>query len=151
MESKIEKAKALFKNGFNCSQSVFATYAPDFGIDEKMALRMSASFGGGIGRMRQTCGAACGLFMLAGLENGSTTEHDAEGKENNYKLVQQFAEKFKEINGSCVCSELLGLEIGSPITPKPEARTEQYFKKRPCPLLVESAAQIWEDYQNQKK
>lgn len=151
MESKIEKAKALFKSGFNCSQSVFATYAPDYGIDEKTALRMSASFGGGIGRMRQTCGAACGLFMLAGLENGSTTEHDAEGKENNYKLVQQLAEKFKEINGSCICSELLGLEVNSPISPKPEARTEQYFQKRPCPLLVESAAQIWEDFQKQKK
>ena len=86
---RVERAKELFKQGFNCSQSVFAACADLYGIDdEALALRLSASFGGGIGRMRQTCGAACGMFMLAGLENGSAIPGDAEGKKNNYTLVQ---------------------------------------------------------------
>ena len=81
IEVRVARAKELFHQGFNCSQSVFAACADLYGIeDEALALRLSASFGGGIGRMRQTCGAACGLFMLAGLENGSATPGDAEGK-----------------------------------------------------------------------
>ena len=88
IETRVEKAKSLFKQGFNCSQSVFAACADLYGIeDEALALRLSASFGGGIGRMRGTCGAACGMFMLAGLENGSSTPGDTEGKKQNYELV----------------------------------------------------------------
>ena len=77
IEKRVEKAKDLFKQGFNCSQSVFAACADIYGIDDQeLALRIAASFGGGIGRMRQTCGAACGMFILAGLENGTATPHD---------------------------------------------------------------------------
>ena len=71
-EQRIEKAVALFKEGFICSQSVVAAFADMYGFTEEQALKMSASFGGGIGRMRETCGAACGLFMLAGLDSGAT-------------------------------------------------------------------------------
>lgn len=78
-EQRIEKAVALFKEGFNCSQSVVAAFADMYGFTEEQALKMSASFGGGIGRMRETCGAACGLFMLAGLETGATDGADREG------------------------------------------------------------------------
>ncbi|MBQ8735351.1 MAG: C_GCAxxG_C_C family protein, partial [Bacteroidaceae bacterium] len=92
MESKIEKAVELFKEGYNCSQSVVAAYAEDYGFTREQALKMAASFGGGIGRMRQTCGAACGLFMLAGLETGCTEGKNREGKEENYKTVQMLAE-----------------------------------------------------------
>ena len=72
METKdrIEKAVELFKSGYNCSQSVVGAFADMYGFTEEQAFRMSASFGGGIGRMRQTCGAACGMFLLAGLEKG---------------------------------------------------------------------------------
>ena len=105
IEVRVARAKELFHQGFNCSQSVFAACADLYGIeDEALALRLSASFGGGIGRMRQTCGAACGMFMLAGLENGSATPHDAEGKKQNYALVQELAADFKRENGSLICS-----------------------------------------------
>jgi C_GCAxxG_C_C family probable redox protein len=143
IEVRVEKAKTLFKQGFNCSQSVFAACADLYGIeDEALALRLSASFGGGIGRMRQTCGAACGMFMLAGLENGSAVVGDAEGKKQNYALVQNLAEKFKKENGSLICSELLGI-APKPQEPTPEARTEEYYKKRPCAEMVASAVRIF--------
>ena len=94
MEERIQKAMALFKKGYNCSQSVCAAFADMYGYTEEQALRMSASFGGGIGRMRMTCGAACGMFILAGLETGCTDGEDRDGKEANYRLVQQLADKF---------------------------------------------------------
>lgn len=143
IDVRVEKAKTLFKQGFNCSQSVFAACADLYGIeDEALALRLSASFGGGIGRMRQTCGATCGMFMLAGLENGSAVVGDAEGKMQNYALVQNLAEKFKQENGSLICAELLGI-APKPQEPTPEARTEEYYKKRPCAEMVASAVRIF--------
>lgn len=143
IEERVEKAKALFKQGFNCSQSVFAACADIYGINDKaLALRISASFGGGIGRMRQTCGAACGMFMLAGLENGSAVEGDAEGKKQNYALVQDLAANFTKENGSLICSELLGI-APKPQEPTPEARTEAYYQKRPCAEMVASAVRIF--------
>ena len=95
METKdrIEKAVELFKSGYNCSQSVVGAFADMYGFTQEQALRMSASFGGGIGRMRQTCGAACGMFLLAGLEKGAVDGKDREGKAANYALVQQRAEE----------------------------------------------------------
>lgn len=143
IEERVEKAKKLFHQGFNCSQSVFAACADMYGIDdEELALRLSASFGGGIGRMRQTCGAACGMFLLAGLENGSAIVGDAEGKKNNYALVQDLAAKFKAQNGSLICAELLGI-APKPQKPTPEARTEAYYQKRPCADMVASAVRIF--------
>ena len=147
IEQRVEKAKALFKQGFNCSQAVFAACADLYGIeDESLALRLAASFGGGIGRMRQTCGAACGLFMLAGLETGCTEGKDREGKEANYKVVQQLAEEFRKRNGSLICAELLGLAKTAPTPATPEERTNEYYKKRPCVKMVEEAARIWCEY-----
>ena len=142
IEKRVERAKGLFKQGFNCSQAVCASCADLYGMDEVMALRVAASFGGGIGRMRQTCGAACGMFVLAGLENGSATIGDAEGKKNNYVLVQSLAEKFKQENGSIICAELLGV-APKPQEPTPEARTEAYYMRRPCVEMVASAVRIY--------
>lgn len=142
IEKRIERARELFHEGFNCSQSVVAACADLYGMDEQTALRVAASFGGGIGRMRQTCGAACGMFLLAGLENGSATPHDAEGKKQNYALVQDLAAKFKEENGSLICAELLGI-APKPQEPTPEARTEAYYQKRPCTEMVASAVRIF--------
>lgn len=143
IEQRVDKAVTLFKQGFNCSQSVFAACADIYGIeDETLALRLSASFGGGIGRMRQTCGAACGMFMLAGLQNGSITPHDIDGKKQNYALVQNLAAQFKAENGSLICAELLGI-IPKPQEPTPEARTEAYYQKRPCVDMVANAVRIF--------
>jgi C_GCAxxG_C_C family probable redox protein len=143
IQKRVERAKELFHQGFNCSQAVFAACADIYGIeDEALALRLAASFGGGIGRMRQTCGAACGMFMLAGLENGSAIEGDAEGKKQNYALVQDLAAKFQAENGSLICSELLGI-APKPQEPTPEARTEAYYRKRPCVEMVASAVRIY--------
>lgn len=146
MEERIELAVSLFKEGYNCSQAVVAAYADMYGFTREQALKMSASFGGGIGRMRKTCGAACGLFILAGLETGCTEGRNSEGKEANYKLVQELAEEFKKRNGSITCAELLGLEKSAPTHTTPEARTNEYYKKRPCVKMVEEAARIWSEH-----
>ena len=142
-EERIEKAVALFKEGFNCSQSVVAAFADQYGFTHEQALRMSASFGGGIGRMRETCGAACGLFMLVGLETGAVEGADRDGKARNYAVVQELAEEFKRRNGALKCADLLGLSKKEPVVSTPEARTAQYYAKRPCVKMVEEAARIW--------
>lgn len=146
LTQRVEKAVELFKSGFNCSQSVVAAFADIYGFNQEQALKMSASFGGGIGRMRETCGAACGLFLLAGLETGTTDPNDRAGKSANYALVQQLAQQFEAINGSICCAELLGLKTKNNSSPEAEERTKEYYKKRPCAQMVESAAQLWADY-----
>lgn len=150
VEEKVEKAIALFKEGYNCSQSVVAAYAEDYGFTREQALRISASFGGGIGRMRETCGAACGMFMLAGMETGSIDGSDKEGKAANYALVQELAEKFKYRNGALKCADLLDLNQKEPIVSTPEDRTPQYYAKRPCVKMVEEATRIWGEYLTNK-
>ena len=145
-EDRVAKAIALFKEGYNCSQSVVAAFADEYGFTREQALRMAASFGGGIGRMRETCGAACGMFLLAGLETGATEGSDREGKAANYALVQELAEEFKRRNGALRCADLLGLSKKEPVISTPEARTEQYYAKRPCVKIVEEAAKIWSEY-----
>ena len=146
MKDRVEKAVELFKSGYNCSQSVVAAFADMYGFTEEQALRMAASFGGGIGRMRETCGAACGMFLLAGLEKGAIDGADREGKAANYALVQELAEEFKRRNGALRCADLLGLSKKEPVISTPEARTEQYYAKRPCVKMVEEAAKIWSEY-----
>lgn len=136
-----ERARELFHQGFNCSQSVFAACADLFGIeDEQLALKVSASFGGGIGRMRLTCGAASGMFLLEGLKSGSATPGDAEGKKQNYAHVQALAKAFIEENGALDCATLSGI---APNGPTPEARTEAYYHKRPCADLIAGSVRIF--------
>ena len=143
IESRAARAVDLFKQGFNCSQAVFASCADLYGItDESLALRLAASFGGGMGRMRLVCGAASGMFMLAGLHNGSATPHDNTGKMENYAFVQQLAGDFKAKYGSLICAELLGL-APKPQEPKPEERTQQYYEKRPCVEMIAEAVRIY--------
>lgn len=146
METRKEKAIHLFKEGYNCSQSVFAAYSDLYGIDLKTALKLSSSFGGGMGRMREVCGAVSGMFLIAGLETGTTEGSDVEGKKYNYDIVQQMAKDFKEKNGSIICKELLGLKKSNIEFNEttPENRTQTYYQKRPCIRLVEDAADIIE-------
>lgn len=146
MEDRIQKACELFKSGYNCSQSVVAAFADKYGFTQEQAFRIAASFGGGIGRMRETCGAACGMFILAGLETGAVEAVDRDGKAANYAVVQELASEFKRRNGSLCCGELLGLKKQVPISTIPEERTNQYYSKRPCVKMVEEAAKIWVEY-----
>lgn len=142
-ERRVEKGVALFKQGYNCSQAVTLAFADWYEVPEGLMARMSASFGGGIGRMRETCGTASGIFMLAGLE--IATEHpDQEVKAQNYKAVQQLAAMFKEQTGSLICRELLkGYVKNISSEPTPEARTDEYYKKRPCVKMVELAIRTY--------
>lgn len=153
-----DRATELFKQGFNCSQAVFAACAPTlYGMDENLALRVAASFGGGIGRMRGVCGVASGMFLLAGMENGSATPGDSDGKMRNYALVQRLATAYKQEYGSLFCSELLGLtpkpgeltmtprhEVAADFhSPQPGERTDEYFKKRPCVEMIREAVAMY--------
>lgn len=142
-EERIARAVELFKSGYNCSQSVVAAFADMYGLTEEQALKVSASFGGGIGRMRETCGAACGMFILAGLQYGSTDPKDAAGKGENYRIVQELAEKFKAANGFLKCRDLLGLDKETKESHQPAERNANYYAKRPCAQIVEEAAKIW--------
>lgn len=144
--TRSEKAVDLFKQGYNCSQAVFGAFVDLYDIDSEVALMLSTSFGGGMGRMREVCGAVSGMFLVAGLETGTTDGRDTVGKQANYKIVQELAEEFTKENGSIVCRELLGLEGKLHKETTPEPRTAGYYKKRPCVELVEEAATIVEEF-----
>ena len=144
MSERVEKAVELFKSGFNCSQSVFAAYADLFGMDTDTALKVSAGLGGGVGRSREVCGAVSAAAMLAGMKYGATDGEDSESKQRTYAVVQQIIAEFKQTNPSIVCRELLGLPEAVNTDPKPEARTEHYYKKRPCADLVADSARAVE-------
>ena len=140
-----QKAMKLFKDGYNCAQAVFLAFEDKYDIDRKSALMLSSSFGGGMGRLREVCGAVSGMFMVAGLLYGYDEASDVDGKKLHYERLQQMASEFKQINGSIVCRELLGLGAGKS-DPTPEKRTENYYKKRPCGEVVGIAAAIMEKY-----
>ena len=136
-----KKAKELFLQGYNCAQSVLLAFGDLTGLENDTAAKLSSSFGGGLGRMREVCGAVNGAAMVLGILEGHDDPKDTEAKKAHYHRVQEFARRFKEQNGSIICRELLaGVETieGN----DPETRTEEYYKKRPCPELVEQAAQI---------
>ena len=143
IEARVKRGVELFKSGYNCAQAVVGAFADLYGVPQDVALRMSASFGGGMGRMRLTCGAASGMFLLAGLENGCATTESPQKRAENYALVQELAAEFKEVNGSLTCAELLGLRTGKTESPTPNARTQEYYKNRPCAMKVESACRIF--------
>lgn len=145
MCSRGKKAREYFEKGFNCAQSVFAAFCDETGLDEKTALMISSPFGGGIGRMREVCGAVSGMMMTAGMLYGNTDPDNAEKKKEIYRKARALAAEFKEKNGSIVCKELLGLSKMEENC-APEARTKEYYKKRPCSELVEQAADIMQKF-----
>ena len=142
MKTRVDTALELFAEGYNCAQAVFAAFSDKYGIDKDTAMKLSSSFGGGMGRMREVCGAVSGMFMVAGLETGATEGADADGKAANYAKVRELAEKFKAENGSIICRELLGLDKAQKESHVPEARTPAYYQKRPCAEMVKMAAEI---------
>ena len=135
-----ERAAELFGKGFNCSQAVFAAFCDKFGMDEKTALKVASGLGGGVGRMREVCGAFTGAVMVLGLKFGNTIGNDRAAKGKDYERVQLFAKRFKEELGSdtIICRELLGLS--GPSDPDPAKRTKEYYQKRPCPETVAIAS-----------
>lgn len=141
MDNIRERAMELFKQGYNCSQSVFGAFCEECGMDFETALKLSSSFGGGMGRLREVCGAVSGMFMVAGMKYGYSDPNDSSSKAEHYKRIQALAEEFKEKNGSIVCRDLLGLSVQSE-NYIPEKRTEEYYKKRPCAEIVGDAAEI---------
>lgn len=137
-----ERAEELFKSGYNCAQAVIGAFCDDLGLDFDTTMKLSEGFGGGIGRMRLTCGAVSGMVMVAGMML-SRGEKEGDTRMEVYGKVQELAEKFKEMNGSIVCAELLGENTNT--NPKPDARTDAYYKKRPCVELVKDAVKIVEE------
>lgn len=148
--SKREEAIALFEKGYNCSQAVAGAFCDVTRVDFDTMMRLASAFGGGMGRLREVCGAVSGMFMVTGLLFGYDSPEDIEAKKSLYGEVQSLAGKFKEINGSYVCRELLGLEIKGADNPSPEKRTTDYYKKRPCKELVGDAAEILEKYLSER-
>ena len=145
-QARMKRAEELFMQGFNCAQSVAAAFADVYGYSEEQMLRVSAGFGAGIGRMRMSCGAFNALVLLAGLENGSVTPGDQQGKSQNYKHVQELAAKFQEEHGSLICAELLKLKRGTPLSYQASERTAEYYQKRPCVRQIISAARIYAEF-----
>ena len=148
IEQRAAKAKELFLSGYNCCQSVVLAFEDITALEPTLAATISAPFGGGMGRLREVCGAVSGMTMLAGFISPCPTNSDAVAKKENYALVQLFADKFRMENGDIVCRRLLGLE---PIaerneTPMPSERTAEYYRKRPCSEYVGCAARIVAEY-----
>ena len=127
---------ALFEEGYNCAQSVFLAFSDLHGMDTHTAAVLSSSFGGGMGRLREVCGAVSGMFLVAGILYGYDDPGAREEKAAHYARIQELAKAFEEKNGSIVCRELLGLSVKRE-EPTPKERTAEYYKKRPCPELVE--------------
>jgi len=140
-----EKAVALFMEGYNCSQAVFCAFADKMDIDEKLALRIASPFGGGMGRLREVCGAVSGMFMVLGVLYGYDDPKDTVTKKEIYERVQMLADCFQKENGSIICRELLGL-TEKRSEPTPGERTEEYYKTRPCAAKVASAARVLDEF-----
>lgn len=145
-----EKAKALFTEGYNCAQAVFAAFSDVTGIDFETSVKLSSGFGGGMGRMREVCGAVSGAFMVYDLVCGYSEPGDMESKKRVYADIRELAERFKaQSGGSIVCRELLaGVETTA--GGEPEQRTAEYYKKRPCPGLVALAADVLDGFLREK-
>ena len=139
-----EEARRLFLMGYNCAQSVFCAFRDETGLSIEESARLASSFGGGMGRLREVCGGVSGALLALGAICGYDAPRDQEAKKAHYKLVQTFAERFKEKNGTIICRELLK---NVPVTPGgvPEERTKEYYSRRPCPLLVRDAAAILDE------
>lgn len=144
---RTEKAKELFQSGYNCAQAVVGAYSDLLGVEPKEAMRAAECFGGGMGRMRLTCGAVSGMFMLASLKYSKGEPKDIETRTKIYETVREMAKRFEEKNGTIVCGELLGTNKAEK-SAQPSERTTEYYKKRPCIGCVEDCAEIAEEILN---
>jgi C_GCAxxG_C_C family probable redox protein len=139
-----DEARRLFLAGYNCAQAVFCAFCDETGLTMEQAARLSSSFGGGMGRLREVCGTVSGALMALGAIEGYADPSDPEAKAAHYQLVQEYARRFREKNGSIVCRELLR---NVPVTPGsvPEARTKEFYARRPCLRLAGEAAAVLDE------
>ena len=144
-ETLADRAEALFRQGYNCSQSVFAAFADVVGMSVEEAAQLASPFGAGFGKLREVCGAVSGMTMLAGKLKGYSDPKAREEKVELYKLIQKMCAEFEEKEGSIICRELLGLEKGEDLG-EPAVRTEEYYRSRPCLGACRTAAEIAEKY-----
>lgn len=140
-----QKAKQLFFDGYNCAQSVFCAFCDVHGMSLDEAARLSSSFGGGMGRLREVCGALSGIFMVVGALYGGYEVTDRAAKTRHYTMIQELAAKFRAQYGTLMCHDILELSSW-PSDPEPEAHTPEYLATRPCPGCVEYAADILDEF-----
>jgi len=144
LEPRAEKAKDFFLDGYNCAQSVLCAYCDETAMDFEQSVKLASSFGGGMGRLREVCGAVTGMFMVTGLKYGYTSPNDDETKAKHYELIQSLAKRFKEENGSIICRDLL--ELGDAQQgPVPDKRTADYYQHRRCAQLIENAGKMLDE------
>ena len=137
------KAAELFLSGYNCAQAVAVAFSEELGLTEKQAAKMASAFGGGMGRMREVCGAVSGMLLVLGQLYGYDTPGDDVSKKELYSQVQALAGKFRAENGSIICREILK---NPPSDPNPTPRTAEFYAKRPCARMVMTAASILDRY-----
>ncbi len=140
-----EVAENLFLQGYNCTQAITRAFCDVVDIDEETLTKLASSFGGGMGRLREVCGAVSGMFLIEGLLEGYTEPNNLAVKAEHYARIQTLANRFKDKNGSIICRELLGVkaEIVSAV---PDARTPEYYKTRPCARLIGDCAEILDEF-----
>ena len=143
--SRADRAEELFRQGYNCSQSVFAAFADVVGMTTEEAAKLASPFGAGFGKLREVCGAVSGMTMVAGKLCGYDYAADREGKIALYKLIQNMCAEFEAKQGTIICRELLGLKKGEDLG-EPAVRTEEYYRSRPCVGACRTAAEIAEKY-----
>ena len=138
-----ERAREYFLQGYNCAQAVALAFADLTGIDEETLARLASPFGGGMGRMREVCGAVSGMLMVEGLLRGYSDPKTTDEKRETYARVQDLATRFRAECGSIICRELLAGQADS--APAPTERTPAFYQKRPCASLVALAAKILDE------
>ena len=140
----MKNAVKNFEKGYNCAQSVFLAYCSEHGINEELGLKIASSFGGGMGRLREVCGAVSAMFAIAGLKYGYTSPEDDNAKQKHYELIQKLANEFKNKHKTIICRELLGEDISD--SPVPSKRTEEYYAERPCIEFIKTACELIEKH-----
>ena len=138
-----DAAVSEFSKGFSCSQSVLAAYATEYGLGPDIALKVSAGFGGGMGRMGQTCGAVTAAYMVIGLKHGATSRSDQDAKQKTYRVLREFTKQFKARHGSAVCRDLLGCDISTP--EGLETMKQKRLHQTVCTKIVRDACEILDD------
>ena len=139
----VEKASKMFYDGYNCAQAVAVAFCDVTGLDEKTTAKMISPFGGGMGRLREVCGAVSGMLFVLGCLYGYDESTDDEAKKQTYQQVQELAKAFQAQNGSIICREILK---NPPADPNPFPRTEEYYATRPCVRMVATAAKLMDDF-----
>lgn len=147
--NRADRAEELFRQGYNCSQTVFATFADVVGMSVDEAAQLASPFGAGFGKLREVCGAVSGMVMVLGKLEGYSDPTDSESKKALYHLVQELCGEFEAKHGTIICRELLGLKPGEDLA-EPAVRTEEYYRSRPCIGACRTAAGILEEYLNKK-